>query len=184
VRRVVEACPDLGVRTLTLFAFSTENWRRPAGEVNGLMTLFRRYLRRDAAELAEKGVRVRFIGDREPLDLDIRALMASLEARTAHGDKLTVVIAVNYGGRADIVRAARRLAADVAGGQRDVGDIDEASLAQALDTGGVPDPDLVIRTSGEQRISNFLLWQAAYAEFVFAPELWPDFDRAAFERAL
>jgi undecaprenyl diphosphate synthase len=184
VRRVVEACPDLGVRTLTLFAFSTENWRRPAAEVHGLMTLFRRYLRRDAAELAEKGVRVRFIGDRAPLDQDIRALMAGLEAQTAHGEKLTVVIAVNYGGRADIVRAARRLAADVASGDRAVGDIDEASLAQALDTGGVPDPDLVIRTSGEQRVSNFLLWQAAYAEFVFAPEFWPDFDRAAFERAL
>jgi undecaprenyl diphosphate synthase len=184
VRRVVEACPDLGVETLTLFAFSTENWRRPAGEIHGLMTLFRRYLRRDAAELAEKGVRVRFIGDRGPLDADIRAMMESLEARTAHGERLTVVIAVNYGGRADIMRAARRLAEEAVRGERDPGTIDEAAIARALDTGDAPDPDLVIRTSGEQRISNFLLWQAAYAEFVFVPELWPDFDRAAFERAL
>lgn len=184
VRRVVEACPDLGVDTLTLFAFSTENWRRPSHEVQGLMTLFRRYLRRDAAELAEKGVRLRFIGDRAPLDADIRSLMASVEAQTAGGERLTVIIAVNYGGRADIACAARRLAADVASGALAPEAIDEGALDRALSTAGAPDPDLVIRTSGEQRISNFLLWQAAYAEFVFAPELWPDFDRAAFERAL
>ncbi|TVQ57586.1 MAG: di-trans,poly-cis-decaprenylcistransferase [Rhodobacteraceae bacterium] len=184
VRRVVEACPDFGVETLTLFAFSTENWSRPPSEISGLMTLFRRYLRRDAAELVEKGVRVRFIGDRAPLAPDIRALMESVEAQTVGGERLTVVIAINYGGRADIARAARRLAAEVASGRRAADDIDEAAFGAALFTADVADPDLVIRTSGEQRISNFLLWQAAYAEFVFAPEFWPDFDRDAFARAL
>jgi undecaprenyl diphosphate synthase len=184
LRGVVEGCADHGVSTLTLFAFSTENWRRPADEVDGLMSLFRRYLRREAAELAEKGVRVRFIGDRAPLPDDIRALMAGVEAQTAHCEKLTVVMAINYGGRAEIAAAARRLALEVASGKRCVEDIDEAAIGACLQTADLPDPDLVIRTSGEQRISNFLLWQSAYAEFVFAGELWPDFDRAALERAL
>ncbi len=184
LRGVVEGCADHGVRTLTLFAFSTENWRRPADEVEGLMTLFRRYLRREAAELAEKGVRVRFIGDRAPLPDDIRAMMAGVEAQTAHCQKLTVVMAINYGGRAEIAAAARRLAGEVARGERRLEEIDEAALAGCLQTADLPDPDLVIRTSGEQRISNFLLWQCAYAEFVFAGELWPDFDRAALDRAL
>jgi undecaprenyl diphosphate synthase len=184
LRDVVEACPDFGVETLTLFAFSTENWRRPRHEVDGLMTLFRRYLRREAAELAEKGVRVRFVGDRERLPADIRSMMAGLEARTAAGVRLTVVLAINYGGRAEIVGAARALAAEVAAGRRSPDTIDERAVAGALETAGLPDPDLVIRTSGEQRLSNFLLWQCAYAEFVFAPEFWPDFDRAAFARAL
>ena len=184
LRGVVEGCADHGVRVLTLFAFSTENWRRPADEVNGLMALFRRYLRREAAELAEKGVRVRFIGDRRPLPDDIRALMAGVEAQTAHCDKLTVVMAVNYGGRAEIAAAARKLAAEVAAGVRLPEDIDESALGRCLETADLPDPDVVIRTSGEQRISNFLLWQSAYAEFVFAGELWPDFDRAALDRAL
>ncbi|MGF1658359.1 MAG: polyprenyl diphosphate synthase [Rubrimonas sp.] len=184
LRGVVEACPDFGVETLTLYAFSTENWRRPPDEVHGLMQLFRRYLRREAAELAEKGVRVRFIGDRAALAPDIRALMAGVEERTALGERLTVVMAINYGGRADILAAARALAADAARGARDPAEVDEATFEAALQTAGLPELDLVIRTSGEQRISNFLLWQAAYAEFVFAPELWPDFDRDAFARAL
>ena len=184
LRGVVEACPDLGIRTLTLFAFSTENWRRPAAEVESLMLLFRRYLRREAAELVSKNVRVRFIGDRSSLADDIQAMMGSLEARTTECDGLCVIVAVNYGGRADIVAAARRLAERVETGQLAASAIDEDSMAAALSTAGLPDPDLVIRTSGEQRISNFLLWQCAYAEFVFAPELWPDFDRDAFERAL
>jgi undecaprenyl diphosphate synthase len=184
LRAVVEACPDFGVETLTLYAFSTENWRRPRHEVDALMALFRRYLRREAAELADKGVRARFIGDRSRLAPDIQAMMAGLERQTAGGDRLTVVIAVNYGGRAEIAAAARALAAEAAAGRLDPAAIDEAALEGALDTAGLPDPDLVIRTSGEQRVSNFLLWQAAYAEFVFAPELWPDFDRDAFARAL
>jgi undecaprenyl diphosphate synthase len=184
LRGVVEACPDLGIRTLTLFAFSTENWRRPAAEVESLMLLFRRYLRREAAELVSKNVRVRFIGDRSSLAADIQAMMGSLEAQTESCDGLCVIVAVNYGGRADIAAAARRLAERVETGELTASSIDEDSVAAALSTAGHPDPDLVIRTSGEQRISNFLLWQCAYAEFVFAPELWPDFDRDAFERAL
>jgi undecaprenyl diphosphate synthase len=184
LRGVVEACPDHGVETLTLYAFSTENWRRPGDEVAGLMNLFRRYLRREAAELVEKGVRLRFIGDRARLAPDLQAMMASVESRTAGGARLTVVMAINYGGRAEIAAAARRLATEVASGARAPEDVTEAALAGALTTADLPDPDLVIRTSGEQRLSNFLLWQCAYAEFVFAPELWPDFDRAAFERAL
>jgi undecaprenyl diphosphate synthase len=184
LREVVEACPDLGVQTLTLFAFSTENWRRPRAEIEGLMRLFRHYLRREAAELVTKGVRVRFIGERASLPKDIQALMASLEAQTADCDQFAVIIAINYGGRADIAAAARQVARDVAAGVLAPEDVSEASVAARLATADLPDPDLVIRTSGEQRISNFLLWQSAYAEFVFAPELWPDFDRAAFERAL
>jgi undecaprenyl diphosphate synthase len=184
LRGVVEACPDFGIEFLTVYAFSTENWRRPSFEVDGLMTLFRRYLHREVAELAERGVRLRFIGDRTRLAADIQAMMAGVEQRTACGERLTVVIAVNYGGRADVAAATRRLAAEVARGERRAEDIDERAIAAALSTSGLPDPDLVIRTSGEQRLSNFLLWQAAYAELVFAPELWPDFDRAALERAL
>jgi undecaprenyl diphosphate synthase len=181
---VVEACGDLGVEVLTLFAFSTENWRRPQAEVNGLMTLMRRYLRREAAELEEKGVRLRFIGCREALPADIAAMMTAMEARTAHCTRITVVIAINYGARAEIARAARSLAEDAARGLIRPEAIDEKALAARLETADLPDPDLVIRTSGEQRVSNFLLWQSAYAEFVFAGELWPDFDRAALERAL
>jgi undecaprenyl diphosphate synthase len=184
LRGVVEACPDLGINTLTLFAFSTENWRRPPAEVEGLMMLFRRYLRREAAELVSKNVRVRFIGNRAQLAPDIQAMMAGLEAQTAQCTGLCVVIAVNYGGRADIAEAVRTMAADVAAGRLAPEEVCEARLASALSTGDLPDPDLVIRTSGEQRMSNFLLWQCAYAEFVFVPELWPDFTREVFERAL
>jgi undecaprenyl diphosphate synthase len=184
LRQIVEACPDFGVEILTLYAFSTENWRRPAEEVSGLMNLFRRYLRREAAELVEKGVRLRFIGDRKRLAPDLQTMMASVERQTDGGERLTVVMAINYGGRAEIAAAARLLAAEVEAGARRAEDVTEEALAAALTTADIPDPDLVIRTSGEQRISNFLLWQCAYAEFVFVPELWPDFDRAAFERAL
>jgi undecaprenyl diphosphate synthase len=184
LRGVVEASGELGVEVLTLFAFSTENWKRPADEVNGLMTLMRRYLRRETAELAEKGVRVRFIGRREGLPQDILAMMASVEARTAQCDRITVVLAINYGARDEIARAARALAQDAALGLIRPEAIDERAIAARLQTADLPDPDLVIRTSGEQRISNFLLWQSAYSEFFFAGELWPDFDRAALERAL
>lgn len=184
VRQIVEACPDFGIEYLTLFAFSSENWKRSAEEVSGLMGLFRRYFRKEAASLVERGARVKFIGDRSALDSDIQDMMASLEAQSAANDKLTIVIALNYGGRAEIARAAQRLAADVASGETSLEDVTEAALGAALDAPDVPDPDLVIRTSGEQRISNFLLWQCAYAEFLFVDDLWPDFNRDAFARAL
>ena len=184
LRAIVEACPDLGIETLTLFAFSTENWRRPRSEVESLMGLLRRYLRREAVELVSRNVRVRFIGSRAGLAADIVALMESLEAQTEACNGLTVVLAINYGGRAEIVEAARHLAGEVAAGRLSPEGISADLLGASLSTRGLPDPDLVIRTSGEQRVSNFLLWQCAYAEFVFAPELWPDFDRPAFERAL
>lgn len=184
VRAVVEACPDLGVEILTLFAFSTENWKRSDDEVAGLMNLFRRYMRREAAELSRRGARVLFLGDREALAPDIRKLMAGIEEQTATNDRLTLVIAINYGGRAEIASAARRLAMRAAAGEIDPEAVDEGMLASALGAPGLPDPDLLIRTSGEQRLSNFLLWQCAYAEFMFVDELWPDFDGAALARAL
>lgn len=184
VRQIVEACPDFGIDYLTLFAFSSENWKRSEEEVSGLMGLFRRYFRKEAASLVEKGARVRFIGERSGLDSDIQEMMASLEAQSALNEKLTIVIALNYGGRAEIARAARQLAAEVASGEKSLDDVTETALGAALDAPDVPNPDLVIRTSGEQRISNFLLWQCAYAEFLFVDELWPDFNRDAFARAL
>lgn len=184
VREIVEACPDFGVEVLTLFAFSSENWKRSTEEVAGLMGLFRRYFRKEAANLVKKGARVKFIGERGGLDADIQEMMTSLEFQSAANDKLTIVIALNYGGRGEIARAAQRLAADVAEGRKSLDDVNEAAISGALDAPDVPDPDLVIRTSGEQRISNFLLWQCAYAEFLFVDELWPDFNRDAFARAL
>lgn len=184
VRRIIEACPGFGVKYLTLYAFSTENWTRPRSEVSGLMDLFRRYLRRETGELRENGVRMTFIGDRSGLAKDIQKLMAQVEKETEGGERLTVAVAINYGARAEIAQAARRLAESVAAGEIGVEDVDEHAVAAQLGTAALPDPDLVIRTSGEQRLSNFLLWQAAYAEFVFAPEAWPDFDTAAFSRAL
>ncbi|MEM9725386.1 MAG: polyprenyl diphosphate synthase [Pseudomonadota bacterium] len=180
VRRVVEACPDLGIETLTLYAFSTENWGRPPDEVSGLMDLFRRYLSRETDELVRNGVRMTFIGDPAPLDDDIRRLMGAVAERTAGGRRLTVAIAINYGGRAEIAAVAQRLAAAAAAGALDPSEIDETAFGDALDRAGPwgappPHPDLVIRTSGEQRLSNFLLWQAAYAELMFVAEAWPDF---------
>lgn len=184
VREIVEACPDFGIEYLTLFAFSSENWKRSAEEVSGLMGLFRRYFRKEAANLVKRGACVKFIGERRGLDKDIQEMMASLEAQSASNKKLTIVIALNYGGRGEIVRAAQRLAAEVASGEKAPEDVTETAIGAALDAPDVPDPDLVIRTSGEQRISNFLLWQCAYAEFLFVDELWPDFNRDAFARAL
>ncbi|MGB0506300.1 MAG: isoprenyl transferase [Pikeienuella sp.] len=184
VRDIVEACPDFGIEYLTLYAFSTENWKRSNEEVSGLMGLFRRYMRREAADLARRGARVIFLGDREGLAPDIQAMMTGLEERTADNDKLTLAIALNYGGRGEITKATRNLARKVASGAISADEINEETLGNALDTKGLPDPDLVIRTSGEQRISNFLLWQCAYAEFLFVEELWPDFNREALGRAL
>lgn len=175
VREVVEACSGLGVKYLTIFAFSTENWKRTQVEVAGLMSLFRRYISHETRALHEKHVRVRFIGDRVRLDAKLTALMDQLEALTQDNDGVQLTIALNYGGRDEVARATQRLAQDVAAGKLDPKDIDEETLPRYLDTRVLPDPDLVIRTSGEARISNFLLWQSAYSEYEFIDTLWPDF---------
>jgi undecaprenyl diphosphate synthase len=175
VREIVQACPDLGIRWLTLYAFSTENWKRSTEEVLGLMAIFARYIEREAERLSQAGVRMRFIGERSRLDPKLQRLMAGIEARTAGFDRLNLTVAVNYGGRDEIVRAARKIAEAAALGVMDPKSVTEAAFAERLDTGGLPDPDLVIRTSGETRTSNFLPWQSAYAEYEFTGTLWPDF---------
>lgn len=175
VREIVKAAPDLGIKWLTLYAFSTENWKRSTEEVLGLMAIFARYIEREAERLAKAGVRMRFIGDRSRLDPKLQRLMAGIEARTAGLDRLNLTVAVNYGGRDEIVRAARKIAEAAAQGLLDPRHVTEAAFAERLDTGGLPDPDLVVRTSGETRTSNFLPWQAAYAEYEFTETLWPDF---------
>ncbi|TMM54472.1 polyprenyl diphosphate synthase [Sulfitobacter sabulilitoris] len=180
VREIVEACPDFGVEYLTIFAFSTENWKRTQVEVAGLMSLFRRYISREARSLSEFGVRVRFIGDRVRLDDKLIRLMDDLEAITADKTRVNLTIALNYGGRDEVARATQRLAQDVAAGRLNPDDVDEETLPKYLDTYVLPDPDLVIRTSGEARISNFLLWQSAYAEYEFIDTLWPDFSKTEF----
>ncbi|MGG7644540.1 polyprenyl diphosphate synthase [Rhodovulum sp. YNF3179] len=184
VRDIVEACPDLGVRYLTIFAFSTENWKRTQTEVSGLMSLFRRYIRNEAARLLRKGVRVRFIGDRVRLDPKLVEMMDELEAMTSGNDTVHLTIALNYGGRDEVARATQRLAREVAAGRLAPDAVDAETLAGFLDTHVLPDPDLVIRTSGEARISNFLLWQSAYAEYDFVDTLWPDFTPEDFARCL
>ncbi|MEO0866103.1 MAG: polyprenyl diphosphate synthase [Pseudomonadota bacterium] len=180
VREIVETCPDIGVEYLTIFAFSTENWKRTQVEVAGLMSLFRRYITKEARALSHFGVRVRFIGDRVRLDDKLIKLMDELEALTADNCKVHLTIALNYGGRDEVARATRRLARDVADGKLNPDDVDQETLPKYLDTYVLPDPDLVIRTSGEARISNFLLWQSAYAEYEFIDTLWPDFKREEF----
>lgn len=180
VREVVEACPDVGVEYLTIFAFSTENWKRTQVEVAGLMSLFRRYITKETRALNERGVRVRFIGDRVKLDDKLIKLMNDLEEITASNTRVNLTIALNYGGRDEVARATKRLAQDVADGRLDPSKVDEETLPKYLDTYVLPDPDLVIRTSGEARISNFLLWQSAYAEYEFIDTLWPDFTREEF----
>ena len=184
LRRTVRAAIDLGLRYLTVYSFSAENWSRPAEEVGGLMSLLRLFIRNDLAELKSSNVRVRIIGDRAGLPPDIAPLIADAEAQTRANTGLNLMVAFNYGGRQEIVAIARALAADVAAGRLDPQAIDETAFAARLLTQEAPDPDLVIRTSGEQRLSNFLPWQAAYAEFVFTPVLWPDFDAAALQQAL
>jgi undecaprenyl diphosphate synthase len=184
VRTIVEAAADMGVSILTLFGFSSENWNRPESEVRDLMGLLRLYLRNEIATLAKNGVRLRVIGERSRLAPDIVALIGEAEAKTAGNRRLTLVMALNYGGRQEIVAAARRLAMAAAAGRIEAERIDEDLFAQHLFTADLPDPDLLIRTSGEQRISNFLLWQLAYTEFVFADSLWPDFSREEFEKAI
>jgi undecaprenyl diphosphate synthase len=180
VREIVESCPDLEISHLTLFAFSTENWRRPVQEVVGLMRLFRRYIKKEGARLVAEGVRVRFIGGRERLDADLQALMAGLEMQTVTNDRLQLTVAINYGGRDEILRAARRVAAAVEDGRLAVDEIDQSTIEAHLDTAGLPDPDLVVRTSGECRVSGFLPWQTAYSEFAFVDTRWPDFTAEMF----
>ncbi len=178
VRDIVEAAPGLGIRYLTLYAFSTENWKRSTEEVIGLMTLFSRFIESEAVRLESEGVRLRFIGGRGRIDAKLQKMMAAIEARTAKNDRLHLTVSINYGGRDEILRAVQRLACDVVAGHIDISDADEAAFEARLDTHDIPDPDLVIRTSGETRVSNFLLWQAAYAEYEFCPTLWPDFTAA------
>ncbi|MEI4486284.1 polyprenyl diphosphate synthase [Frigidibacter sp. MR17.14] len=176
VREIVRACPGLGIGWITVYAFSTENWKRSTEEVIGLMSIFARYIRREADELSASGVQLRFIGDRSRLDPKLQELMTAIELRTAGNTRLVFNVAINYGGRDELARAAKVLAADVLAGRIAVDEIDQAALEARLDTAGQPDPDLVIRTSGETRTSNFLPWQAAYAEYEFTPTLWPDFS--------
>ncbi len=180
VREIVNICPDIGVKYLTLYAFSTENWKRAEAEVAGLRSLFRRVIRKEANKLDASGVRVRFIGDRRQLDRKLIDLMAQLEEKTAKNDHLNLTIALNYGGRDELTRAVKTLAEDVSEGRVAPMDVTEQSIGFYLDTRYLPDPELVIRTSGERRISNYLLWQSAYAEYEFVPTLWPDFSAAEF----
>ena len=184
LRRTVRAAGELGIRCLTVFSFSSENWQRPVTEVRDLMGLLRRFIRNDLAELHQNGVKVRIIGEREGLARDIALLLEEAEELTRDNDRLTLVVAFNYGSRHEIARAARRMAEMVARGEMRAGAITEEALASHLDAPDIADPDLIIRTSGEQRLSNFLLWQAAYSELVFMPVYWPDFDRACLEQAI
>jgi undecaprenyl diphosphate synthase len=176
LRRVVRSAAELGVGYLTVFGFSSENWKRPAAEVTDLMGLLRLYLRREVAEIDRNGVRLRVIGDRSRLSADINRLIEDAEEQTAANQRLTLTVALSYGGRAEIVQAAQRLAKAVLAGALKAEDIDEDIVRRSLFTADMPDPDLVIRTSGEKRISNFLLWQSAYAEYVFTDTFWPDFS--------
>lgn len=184
LRRTVEAAGDLGLEVLTVYAFSTENWRRPASEVEWLFALLRSYVRSDLDRLDAAGVRIRVLGRREGLPQDILDLIAMAETRTAGNTTMTLVIAFNYGGQAELVDAMRAIARRVLLGGVDPDSIDEAMIAESLGTADWPDPELIVRTSGEQRLSNFLIWQSAYSEFVFTPVLWPDFGRADLEAAL
>ena len=184
LRRVVRAANELGIRYLTIFSFSSENWSRPASEIGDLFGLLRRFIRNDLASLHRDGVRVRVIGEREGLDPDIVALLDEAEELTRGNVRLNLTVAFNYGSRQEIANAAQRLAREVAEGKRDPSSIDVNAISQYLDTSELPDPDLIIRTSGEQRLSNFLMWQAAYSELVFLPVHWPDFDKAALEQAI
>jgi undecaprenyl diphosphate synthase len=184
LRRTVRAASDLGISVLTIFSFSSENWSRPQSEIRDLLSLLRRFIRNDLADLHKSNVRVRIIGERDDLSRDIRSLLEEAEGLTRANTGLILVVAFNYGARQEIARAARRLASEVAQGQLSADAITPELLAERLDTSDLPDPDVIIRTSGEQRLSNFLLWQSAYSELVFVSINWPDFDRAALEGAI
>jgi undecaprenyl diphosphate synthase len=184
LRKTVRAAGELGISILTLFSFSAENWTRPASEIRDLMGLLRRFIRNDLAELHQNRVKVRVIGERADLEPDIRRLLEEAEDLTCDNDGLILVVAFNYGARQEIARAAARIAAKVRDGGLDPAAVTADLVGQHLDAPDLPDPDLLIRTSGEQRLSNFLLWQSAYSELVFVPTFWPDFDRAALEGAI
>jgi len=184
LRRTIRAAGEIGIGIITIFSFSSENWSRPPTEVHELMGLLRRFIRNDLAELHKSNVRVRIIGEREALDPDIGRLLVEAEELTRNNSGLTLVVAFNYGARQEIARAARRIAEQVEGGALKPSDITPETVGRFLDAPDLPDPELIIRTSGEQRLSNFLLWQSAYSELVFVPTFWPDFDRAALEAAI
>ncbi len=184
LRRTVRAASELGIRYLTVYSFSSENWTRPVQEVSDLMGLLKRFIRKDLAELHRTGVAVRIIGERERLPNDIRSLLYEAEELTRHNGGLQLIVAFNYGGRQEIAAAVRRIAFQVQSGELSPAAVTTETIAAHLDTAGIPDPDLIIRTSGEQRLSNFLMWQTAYSEFVFLAGHWPDFDRAALESAI
>ena len=184
LRKTVRAAGEMGIRFLTVFSFSAENWSRPPSEIRDLMGLLRRFIRNDMAELHQNGVKVRVIGERGDLDPDIRRLLEEAEELTTNNIGLTLVVAFNYGARQEIARAAARVATMIKDSSLDPSAITAELIGQNLDAPDLPDPDLIIRTSGEQRLSNFLLWQAAYSELVFVSTYWPDFDRAALEGAI
>lgn len=184
LRQAVRSASDLGVRYLTVYAFSSENWSRPQGEVSDLMGLLKLFVRRDLAELHRNNVRVRILGDRNGLKKDIAKLLDEAEATTRDNTRLQLLIAFNYGSRDEIVRATRKIAAEVAAGTLKAEQITGELMSDYMDTAGIPDPELIIRTSGEMRLSNFLLWQSAYSELVFLPCYWPDFDAAQFAGAI
>ena len=184
LRRTIRAAGEIGIKIITIFSFSAENWSRPASEIGELMGLLRRFVRNDLAELHKSNVRVRIIGERVGLDPDIGRLLIEAEELTKNNDGLTLVVAFNYGARQEIVRAARSIAGAVTQGRLKIDDIDMDTVSRSMDAPDIPDPDLIIRTSGEQRLSNFLLWQSAYSELVFVPIYWPDFDRTALESAI
>ena len=184
VRDIVIACAEREIPYLTIFAFSTENWKRTQTEVSGLMALFKRYIRKEAADLVKNGVCVRFIGDRTRLEPVLQSMMGELERLTEQNSRVNLTIAINYGSRDEVGRAIKEVAQDVSEGKISPDDVDEMTLSKYLDTRVLPDPDLVIRTSGEARVSNFLLWQSAYAEYEFVDTLWPDFTEAEFDKVL
>lgn len=184
VREIVSACESRGIRYLTLFAFSSENWGRPRAEVRALLALLSRYLRNEVAKLASDGVRLRVIGRRDRFSPRLQRLIAKAEAETEAGERATLTLALDYGGRWDVAQVTKSIARDVLAGSLQLDDVDEEAIAQRLATADLPDPDLCIRTAGETRISNFLLWQFAYAEFWFTEVLWPDFDEAVLDLAL
>jgi len=184
VRRTVRAAGDIGIQVVTIFSFSAENWTRPPSEISELMGLLRRFIRNDLADLHKSNIRVRIIGERDGLDPEIARLLTEAEELTRANTGLTLVVAFNYGARQEIARAARRIAAQVEQGTLKASDVSANTIGRFLDAPDLPDPDLIIRTSGEQRLSNFLLWQSAYSELVFVPTYWPDFDRTTLEDAI
>jgi undecaprenyl diphosphate synthase len=184
VRRAVKAANELGIEYLTIYSFSTENWSRPKTEVSFLLDLLRRFIRQDVAELHASGVRIKIIGSRVGLEASLIKLLEDAERLTKDNVKLTLVVAFNYGARQEITIALQKLAEDISAGTLNAKDLTPELVSKTLDTAGLPDPDLLIRTGGEERLSNFLLWQCAYTEFVFVPEYWPDFDSTILQRAI